>query len=280
MKSIQSNILGERPPIGVIPFPVAPARSCEIELKDLYDVLNIAKPANLSERGLRLLSQKVKEGQRVVLSGAPFDMLRVVKSGYFKTITIDESGGEQVVEFPMRGNLLGAEAIETGRHSCETIALTDGEVILLPYAMLNVIDAGDGKLRACLIELVASELARAGKAIYMLGTLSADARIAYFLIELAQRFAALGYSDRGYFLRMQRRDIGSYLGVTAETVCRTLTMLAAQQFIELRRRYIRIKDLHALQTLRHLPPSPKRLKKIESQRLRRRLLCSPRPEIS
>ncbi|GAA5231815.1 hypothetical protein GCM10025794_27590 [Massilia kyonggiensis] len=84
--------------------------------------------------------------------------------------------------------------------------------------------------------------------------------MARFLISLAERFAAMGYSSKLFNLRMTRHEIGSYLGLTLETVSRTLSAFNEIGLITVDQRTIGIKDPEALKTLRRLPPSRSRAK--------------------
>jgi CRP/FNR family transcriptional regulator len=92
------------------------------------------------------------------------------------------------------------------------------------------------------------------------GSLSAEARVARFLMSLADRFAAMGYSSKAFNLRMARHDIGSYLGLTLETVSRTLSAFNELGLISVDQRAIGIKDAEALKTLRRLQPTRSRAK--------------------
>ncbi|HEU4372168.1 MAG TPA: helix-turn-helix domain-containing protein, partial [Telluria sp.] len=84
--------------------------------------------------------------------------------------------------------------------------------------------------------------------------------VARFLVSLADRFAAMGYSSKLFNLRMTRHEIGSYLGLTLETVSRTLSAFNEIGLITVDQRTIGIKDAEALKTLRRLPPSRSRAK--------------------
>jgi CRP/FNR family transcriptional regulator len=58
---------------------------------------------------------------------------------------IDEYGNEQVLSFLMKGDLLGIDGIHNQQHASEAVALSDCDIIILPYkafanlgaAMLN-----------------------------------------------------------------------------------------------------------------------------------------------
>ena len=78
----------------------------------------------------------------------------------------------------------------------------------------------------------------------------------------------MGYSSKLFNLRMTRHEIGSYLGLTLETVSRTLSAFNEIGLITVDQRTIGIKDAEALKTLRRLPPSRSRAKQTNAAKLK------------
>jgi CRP/FNR family transcriptional regulator, anaerobic regulatory protein len=93
------------------------------------------------------------------------------------------------------------------------------------------------------------ELARRQRVIRLLGMLSAEARVAAFLLDMSERFARLGCSRSSFVLRMTREEIGSYLGIKLETVSRTLSALASAGLITVDRREVTLKDTAGLRSI-------------------------------
>jgi CRP/FNR family transcriptional regulator len=114
--------------------------------------------------------------------------------------------------------------------------------------------------------VMSRELVREQAMVSMLGALSAEARVARFLVNLSERYADMGYSSKLFNLRMTRHEIGSYLGLTLETVSRTLSAFNEIGLITVDQRSIGIKDHEALKTLRRLPPSSSRAKQVASKK--------------
>ena len=194
-----------------------------------------------------------KAGQRIHALGQNFDALYLVNSGFIKTVLFDESGNEQVLNFPMKGDVLGMDSIHTTEYTSEAIALSDCDIILLPFKTLVGLSRSYEQLEQAIFVLMSRELARQQLRLSMHGTSSAEARVAKFLLSLSERFYALGYSKSTFNLRMTRNDIGSYLGLTLETVSRTLSALNELGIISVCQRHITINDAGALQSLRKLP---------------------------
>ena len=73
------------------------------------------------------------------------------------------------------------------------------------------------------------------------------AGLASFLLNWSQRMRARGYSASEFNLRMTRAEIGSYLGLTLETVSRTFSLFQKQKLLQVDKRYVRLHDLAALE---------------------------------
>ena len=83
----------------------------------------------------------------------------------------------------------------------------------------------------------------------LLGSMRAEERLAAFLLNLAQRLQARGFSASSLVLRMTREEIGSYLGLKLETVSRTFSKFNDDGLLEVKQRDIRIKDPAGLQRI-------------------------------
>jgi len=93
------------------------------------------------------------------------------------------------------------------------------------------------------------ELVRDQGVMMLLGTMRAEERIATFLLTLSQRYAARGFSSSEFHLRMTREEIGSYLGLSLETVSRLLSRFDDQGLIAVRQKHVVIRDAAALRAL-------------------------------
>ncbi len=204
-----------------------------------------------------------KAGQRIHTLGQAFDSLFLVNSGFIKTVLFDEFGNEQVLNFPMKGDVLGIDSIHTGQHISEAIALSDCDIILLPFKAITTLSHTHDQLAHAMFGLMSKELARQQMRLSIHGAASAEARVAKFLLSLSERFFLMGYSKSTFNLRMTRNDIGSYLGLTLETVSRTLSAINELGLISVSQRRICINDAEALKNLRKLPSNKLKTKLTE-----------------
>ncbi|TCS35748.1 Crp/Fnr family transcriptional regulator [Paucimonas lemoignei] len=235
-------------------------------LKELCELLRIPTTTLLSDEELLFQHVQFKTGQRIHTIGQPFDTLYVVHSGFLKTVLIDEFGNEQVLSFPMKGDLFGVDGIHTKRHASEAVALSNCDLILLPFKKLTALGRTHAEFEHAMYSVMSRELVREQSMVSMLGALSAEARVARFLVSLSERYAEMGYSSKLFNLRMTRHEIGSYLGLTLETVSRTLSAFNEIGLISVDQRSIGIKDIEALKTLRRLPPSSSRAKQLAARK--------------
>jgi CRP/FNR family transcriptional regulator len=60
---------------------------------------------------------------------------------------------------------------------------------------------------------------------------------------------ARGWSAAEFHLRMSRADIGSFLGLTIETISRTFSSLKRQRLIDVDKKHVRILDIDAVRAM-------------------------------
>lgn len=194
---------------------------------------------------LPLKRRVVQPKQYVFEAGQPRQSLFLVRGGCVKTTVASADGREQITGFRMSGDVLGLDALDMSTYACNAVALDIGEVWELPHAQLR--DAGADFQRA-LNTVLTREVRRDGRWMLALGTLGADQRVATFLLDLASRMAALGFSAHRLLLRMTRAEIGNYLAIKLETVTRALSRLQAQGLIAVCGRQIHIEDAAGLRS--------------------------------
>ena len=193
--------------------------------------------------------RKVKRGHHLYRSGDPFEALYAIKMGFFKTDIILEDGREQVTGFQMAGEILGMDGIGTETHTCNSIALEDSEICVIPFAQLEQLSREVQALQHHFHKVMSREIVRDHGVMMLLGTMRAEERLAAFLLNLSQRFTARGYSPQEFHLRMTREEIGSYLGLKLETVSRAFSRFQDEGLIAVHQKHIRIIDAGGLKRL-------------------------------
>jgi CRP/FNR family transcriptional regulator len=209
----------------------------------------IAQVLALLQERVVLQRRVLHAGEAVYRVGEPFHCLHILHAGFFKIINLAPDGREQVVRFHFKGDWLGFDGIAGGHHGCDAIAMDTGEVWSVRYDRLLQACAGHPPLLTVLHEAMSREIARDRESLLSLCTLPADARVADFLRHWAEALGQRGLRSDQINLRMTRAEIGNYLGMTLETVSRSLSRLAKAGligFTERGRRDIRIPEVDAL----------------------------------
>ncbi len=188
--------------------------------------------------------KRVKRGEALYRLGSAFDSLYAVRSGFFKSRVVLEDGRDQVTGFHMAGEILGTDGIGTERHTADLIALEDSEVCVIPYSHLE-----QPALQRQLHKVMSRELVRDQGVMMLLGTMRAEERLAAFLLNLSQRFTARGYSPCDFHLRMTREEIGSYVGLSLETVSRLFSRFQDEGLITVQQKHICIIDIPGLKAM-------------------------------
>jgi len=212
-------------------------------------------PYGLSEADLARLDQlvgarrKVKRGHHLYRAGDPFEAIYAIKMGFFKTDILLEDGRDQVTGFQMAGEILGMDGIGTEVHTCNSIALEDSEICVIPFAQLERLSRQVQALQRHFHKVMSREIVRDHGVMMLLGTMRAEERLAAFLLNLSQRFTARGYSPQEFHLRMTREEIGSYLGLKLETVSRAFSRFQDEGLISVHQKHIHILDSGGLKRL-------------------------------
>jgi CRP/FNR family transcriptional regulator, anaerobic regulatory protein len=209
-------------------------------LAEVLRALGISKSLPPDIASMRFFHRRIKPHTYVVRSGQWFDALYLVNSGFLKTTTSDTEGNECVLSFPMKGSVLGCDGICEDCYVADVVALTDCDLIVLPFKQLLAACHADAALEHVVHRVLSREIAGQQTHLATLSSLPADARVAWFLMMQAQQHAAIGFSPRSFILRTTRREIGSYLGLTLETVSRTLSALDAAGAVKVDQRSIQI----------------------------------------
>jgi CRP/FNR family transcriptional regulator len=191
----------------------------------------------------------IKRGSALFRAGDAFTALYAIRSGFLKTTVSSEDGHDQVTGFQMAGEIVGLDGIATDLHTCDAIALEDTEVCALPFERIEEIARQVKALQHHVHKIMSREIVREHQVMLQLGKMRAEERLAAFLLNLVQRLHERGFSSSDVVLRMTREEIGSYLGLTLETVSRTFSKFAQDNIITVNQRHIHIQDSKALQRM-------------------------------
>lgn len=175
--------------------------------------------------------------------------LYAVRSGCVKTMTESANGDEQIVGFHMAGELLGLDGFAEGVHSCNALALETSSVCELPIDKLEHLCTQLPSLQRQMRRIMGKEVANDHRQLLLLGKMSADERLASFLLSMSTRMGERHWKENEFNLSMPRQDIANYLGMAVETVSRLFASFQNEKIIAVDRRHISILDVTRLKAI-------------------------------
>ena len=184
--------------------------------------------ANSLDESLQLMGATMSYPRNTEIFGEnePADYVYRVISGSVRTYNILSDGRRQIGGFYMTGDIFGIEF--DGEHTSAAEAISDAKVLVVKRSAVNALAGRDASVARELFALTARELRRVQDRILLL-IKSAQERVAGFLLEMAKRASGGNAID----LPMSRQDIADYLGLTIETVSRTMSQLVSEHAIGL-----------------------------------------------
>ena len=222
-------------------------------IEQLFSLCGIEARQKLTSSAQKFLHVRVKAGRNVYLSNNKCETIYLVYSGFLKNTWADTNGNEKVLNFPMKGEMVGLDGIAHGKFANSLKALTDSELIAIPLEFFKRQNVESEIFRNHIISVMSQQLVNEQKSSFIISSLPVDAKVAKFLLSLSFKFKSLGYSDKSFLLRMSREEIGSYLGVSLETVSRTISGLCTIGVSKKDNRSIEIMNFDALKKLKRLP---------------------------
>ncbi|AIO26890.1 fumarate/nitrate reduction transcriptional regulator Fnr [Burkholderia cepacia] len=191
-------------------------------------------------------TRHVRRGETLFRAGDAFNSIYAVRTGSFKTIVMHRDGDEQITGFQIVGESLGLDGVHTGRHNGDAIALEDSTVCIIPFGQLEQMCRDVRPMQHHVYQMMSGEIVRESAQMLLLGTMTAEQRVAAFLLNLSTRFKARGYSAAEFVLRMTRDEIGEYLGMKLETVSRMMSKFQRKGLVAAQGKQIRIVDSDGL----------------------------------
>ena len=188
----------------------------------------IPRPAGGGFGAMEAMGSQMKFGpnEEIFGEGEPAEYVYKVIKGAVRTYKILSDGRRQIGGFYLPGDIFGLEIGKEHQFSAE--AIKDVTVRVVRRSAIVSLAERDCDAARELWSFTGRELNRVQEHLLLL-VKSAQQRVASFLLEMSARLAAIDAIE----LPMSRQDIADYLGLTIETVSRTMTQLASEQAIGL-----------------------------------------------
>ena len=190
----------------------------------------------------------VKSREHILTTGDARTHVYRIESGSVCLYKVMSDGRRQVLDFACAGDFIGLGC--QAEHAFNAQALEPVRLKCLPVATLYRMADRDPRIGIKLYENLSRELSATQEHLFTVGQRSAVERVACFLLAYGRRTGRCGQCAETIVLPMTRSDIADFLGLTIETVSRTLTKLRSAKVIDLEQcTLIRLLDIGKLQQL-------------------------------
>ena len=198
--------------------------------------------ASAWQAAVSLLPPQMPGCGNLVHAGMPLPALFTVRAGCIKSFTLDAQGNEHVRAFHFPGDIVGLDALGDARSDSAACAVLPSQVCAVSISDLGRQMEVDPFISSHLLKRTREALRRA---MALSGEFSADQRVAAFLLFVHSRIG----SGNVVRLPMTRREMGSYLRLATETVCRSLARFEKNDWVACADKRITLLDRRSLAEL-------------------------------
>ncbi len=208
-------------------------------------------PVTLTDNDIVRLDGIVKhnrllhKGDYLFRAGERMQRVYAVRSGSLKSYLLSSEGVEQITGFYFPGELLSLDAFGAEFHRSYAVALETSLICTAYFGQLEELCGNIPLLRKQLLTRLSQQI-HAEQALLCRQRESAEQRLAAFLLNLSQRYSRRGFSAVHFNLPMTRGEIGSYLGLSIETVSRLFSRYRNSGLIEINGREVVLLNVQAL----------------------------------
>lgn len=195
--------------------------------------------------------QPLERNDHLFHGGQHLKSVVVLRAGSIKGYNISHDGDEIVSGFYLPGEVIGLDALPSETHPGFAVALEKSRYCEIPLAQFERMLNESPRLNQVMLRLLAEEMTETRELLLVVGRLDARTRVALFLLSLSRRLERRHQDPDCFRLSMDRRDVANYLGLTIETVSRTLSALQREAIIEVRGKQVHVLDRTALQHAAH-----------------------------
>lgn len=207
---------------------VDPCSVCEARA---LSVCNAIPDSDLERLSAIAVVTEIAAGQCFIDEGEPANCFFNLTAGTAKLFKLLPDGRRQITGFVGAGHFLGLAVSDTYAFSAEAIDRV--RYCRFQRSRLRTLLDDYPLMEKRLLEVASNELVAAQEQMLLLGRKTARERLASFLLMQSRQGVPCGQARQRFKLPMTRNDIADYLGLTIETVSRTLTRLRAEGMIEI-----------------------------------------------
>jgi CRP/FNR family transcriptional regulator len=202
-----------------------PCAACNV--RDL-SICGAIAPEHLGRLDAIVAHKRLQPGETLFFEGDRSDNLYILTEGCVRLSKMLADGRRQITGFLFPSDFLGLALRERFAYSAEAVGAV--AVCRYPKSKLEALLDEFPAMERRLLAVASNELAAAQDQMLLLGRKTAIERVASFLLILMRRMQLKGRHN-AVSLPMTRTDIGDYLGLTIETVSRSLSKLKRDRVV-------------------------------------------------
>lgn len=180
-------------------------------------------PAALRERCARI---RYESGETVFRSGAPTHSVYYVESGAVRLVRYGRAGEEMLLHDAHAGEFFAEASLDSARYHCDAVVSEPSELLQCPSAALRQLLDSDREFARQWISLLARQLRTVRTRVERLSLKSATERVRHLLVSEG-RGPQCEITVEGTL-----KDLARSLGLTHETLYRTLATMERERVIE------------------------------------------------
>ena len=173
----------------------------------------------------------ISRNKTVFMQGEQTSNFYNIKRGSLKIYKLSSDGRKQIVGFLFPGDFVGMSPEENYSYNAETLEETT--LCTFSRIVLENFFVQHPHVERKILNIVNHELSVAQDQIFLLGKYTAKERLLQFFLNLSKQRNKLGWVDNPLRLSMSRSDIANYLGLTIETISRTISELKTERLIRM-----------------------------------------------
>ncbi|MBV7273879.1 Crp/Fnr family transcriptional regulator [Clostridium sp. PL3] len=218
--------------------------------KKVY-IFSTLQEEQLEEISSNVINRRYKKGQMIFFEGDVSDKLYIVNKGKVKIFKYTKEGKEQILYILTDGDFVGElSLLKKTKVEFNAEALEDTAICALTKENFDKIIEKNPEITFKILEVVHDRLINLENLVQRLSTKDVESRVSGVLLSLAKDFGKEEGNIITVNLPLNREEIGSYAGLTRETVSRTLTGMQDEGIIELHgNKKIIIKDIDYLKSI-------------------------------
>lgn len=199
---------------------------CEIRSKLFCSKL---KEKELMELSGSVAQLEYPKDTEILSQGDEITHIYNVVNGMVKVYQLNSNGDEQIIGFLYPGDFFGSH--EGGKYDFYTKTIVPSKLCRIPLMDFKKYLANNLPIYEDFYSAVINELKLARTQINILAKKNADDRVIDFFKIISKKQVSYGQPESPVTLAMSRSDIANYLGLTTESVSRSLTRLKIKQIL-------------------------------------------------